>query len=156
MAVQRVLLMAAAMLMLGACGDEVLVASPAASSEEDTRPVATTEATPTPVAPAATATTATTVRAPVTTVSLAPAAPTTTRVTPRTTVPAARTAPTIVAAGSTPGCHPSYTGACLPIGASDVDCAGGSGNGPAYSGRVQVVGPDVFDLDRDGDGIGCE
>jgi hypothetical protein len=40
--------------------------------------------------------------------------------------------------------------------ASDVDCAGGSGNGPAYTGRVQVIGPDEYGLDHDGDGIGCE
>ncbi|BDZ64120.1 G5 domain-containing protein [Agromyces mangrovi Wang et al. 2018] len=53
-------------------------------------------------------------------------------------------------------CHPNYTGACVPI-ASDVDCAGGSGNGPAYvRGPVQVIGPDVYDLDRDGDGWACE
>lgn len=56
----------------------------------------------------------------------------------------------------TPSCHPSYTGACLNRYASDYDCAGGSGNGPYYTGRVIVVGPDVFDLDRDGDGVGCE
>jgi hypothetical protein len=43
----------------------------------------------------------------------------------------------------------------VPI-ASDVDCAGGSGNGPEYTGRVRVIGPDVYGLDRDGDGIGCE
>jgi hypothetical protein len=43
----------------------------------------------------------------------------------------------------------------VPI-TSDVDCAGGSGNGPAYTGRVTVIGPDEYDLDRDGDGIGCE
>ena len=53
------------------------------------------------------------------------------------------------------GCHPSYEGACVPI-TSDVDCIGGSGNGPAYVGRVIVVGPDVYGLDRDGDGIGCD
>ena len=53
-------------------------------------------------------------------------------------------------------CHPSYEGACVPI-ASDVDCAGGSGNGPEYvRGPVYIVGPDVYDLDRDGDGIACE
>jgi hypothetical protein len=53
-------------------------------------------------------------------------------------------------------CHPSYRGACVPF-ASDVDCAGGSGNGPAYVvGPVYVVGPDVYDLDRDGDGVGCQ
>jgi hypothetical protein len=55
------------------------------------------------------------------------------------------------------GCHPSYQGACLGIGIGDYDCAGGSGNGPNYvSGPILVVGPDEFDLDRDGDGIGCE
>jgi hypothetical protein len=40
--------------------------------------------------------------------------------------------------------------------ASDVDGAGGSGNGPAYSSRVRVIGPDVYGLDNDADGIGCE
>jgi hypothetical protein len=39
-------------------------------------------------------------------------------------------------------CHPSYKGACVPY-ASDVDCKGGTGNGPKYAGRVKVVGPDV-------------
>lgn len=53
-------------------------------------------------------------------------------------------------------CDPNYAGACVPI-ASDVDCAGGSGNGPAYvTGPVQVVGTDIYGLDRDGDGWGCE
>ncbi|TDP99386.1 MULTISPECIES: G5 domain-containing protein [unclassified Leifsonia] len=54
------------------------------------------------------------------------------------------------------GCDPNYAGACVPI-ASDVDCAGGSGNGPAYvQGPVTVVGSDIYDLDRDGDGTGCD
>ncbi|CAN3129797.1 Excalibur domain protein [Mycobacterium sp. smrl_JER01] len=53
-------------------------------------------------------------------------------------------------------CDPNYSGACVPI-ASDVDCAGGSGNGPAYvSGPVRVIGSDIYDLDRDGNGIACE
>ncbi len=53
-------------------------------------------------------------------------------------------------------CHPSYEGACVPI-ASDVDCEGGSGNGPEYvRGPVYVVAPDDYELDRDGDGIACE
>ena len=53
-------------------------------------------------------------------------------------------------------CHPSYIGACVPV-ASDVDCAGGSGNGPEYVvGPVEVIGPDVYGLDRDNDGVGCE
>ena len=54
------------------------------------------------------------------------------------------------------GCHSSYAGVCVPI-ASDVDCAGGSGDGPAYvSGPLQVIGNDEYDLDRDGDGIACD
>jgi hypothetical protein len=53
-------------------------------------------------------------------------------------------------------CHPSYRGACIPPDASDVDCYGGTGNGPYYVGRVVVVGPDVFRLDSDGNGVGCE
>jgi hypothetical protein len=53
-------------------------------------------------------------------------------------------------------CDPNYADACVPI-ASDVDCAGGSGNGPAYvQGPVRVVGSDIYGLDRDGDGWGCE
>jgi hypothetical protein len=53
-------------------------------------------------------------------------------------------------------CDSNYSGACVPI-ASDVDCAGGSGNGPAYvSGPVYVIGSDIYGLDRDGDGVGCE
>jgi hypothetical protein len=54
------------------------------------------------------------------------------------------------------GCDSNYSGPCVPI-ASDVDCAGGSGNGPAYvAGPVSVVGTDIYDLDRDGDGIACD
>jgi len=53
-------------------------------------------------------------------------------------------------------CDPNYSGACVPI-ASDVDCAGGSGDGPAYvQGPVRVVGTDIYGLDADGDGIGCD
>ncbi len=61
-------------------------------------------------------------------------------------------------AGGSPGggCDPNYAGACLRIGASDYDCAGGSGDGPYYVGIVRVVGIDVHDLDRDGDGVGCD
>ncbi|MEV0250662.1 hypothetical protein AB0H76_28985 [Nocardia sp. NPDC050712] len=51
-------------------------------------------------------------------------------------------------------CHASYT-PCVPI-TSDVDCKGGGGNGPVYTGRVQVIGPDEYGLDKDGDGIACE
>ena len=54
------------------------------------------------------------------------------------------------------GCDPNYANQCVPI-ASDVDCAGGSGNGPAYvAGPVLVVGSDIYGLDRDGDGVACD
>jgi uncharacterized protein YabE (DUF348 family) len=64
----------------------------------------------------------------------------------------------VVAIGTkeAPRCDPNYSGACVPI-ASDVDCAGGSGDGPAYvQGPVRVVGTDIYGLDADGDGIGCD
>jgi hypothetical protein len=52
-------------------------------------------------------------------------------------------------------CAPGYD-PCVPV-ASDVDCAGGSGNGPAYvDGPIRVTGSDPYDLDRDGDGIACD
>jgi resuscitation-promoting factor RpfB len=57
---------------------------------------------------------------------------------------------------ATPSCDPNYSGGCVPID-SDVDCGGGSGNGPSYFyGTAQVVGYDIYDLDRDNDGIACE
>lgn len=53
------------------------------------------------------------------------------------------------------GCDPNYSG-CVPID-SDVDCAGGSGNGPSYvEGPVDVIGEDIYGLDADDDGVGCE
>jgi len=58
-------------------------------------------------------------------------------------------------AKSAGGCDSNYSG-CVPV-ASDVDCEGGSGNGPAYvSGPVRVIGSDIYGLDADDDGLGCE
>lgn len=58
-------------------------------------------------------------------------------------------------AGPAGECDPGYD-PCVPID-SDVDCAGGGGNGPSYvAGPVRVVGSDPYGLDRDGDGIACE
>ena len=67
--------------------------------------------------------------------------------------PAAPAAPDPPAAAG--DCDPNYADACVPI-ASDVDCAGGSGNGPAYfDGVARVVGRDIYKLDGDGDGWAC-
>ena len=51
-------------------------------------------------------------------------------------------------------CDPNYSG-CVPI-ASDVDCEGGSGDGPEYTGYVTGTGTDIYGLDSDGDGTACE
>lgn len=61
--------------------------------------------------------------------------------------------PTLSSAGSS-NCTPGYS-PCLPP-ASDYDCEGGSGDGPKYTGLVEVTGSDPYDLDRDGDGTACE
>lgn len=52
-------------------------------------------------------------------------------------------------------CEPGYE-PCLDPSASDYDCQGGEGDGPKYTGPVTVTGSDRFDLDRDGDGSGCD
>jgi hypothetical protein len=64
--------------------------------------------------------------------------------------------PTAPTAATKRKCHPSYKLKCLKPNASDYDCIGGSGNGPLYTGLVKVVGRDVFRLDADHDGWGCE
>ena len=54
-------------------------------------------------------------------------------------------------------CDPSYLDMCLDPAVEDYDCAGGTGNGPEYvEGPIRVLPPDPFDLDREGDGVGCE
>lgn len=86
----------------------------------------------------------------------------TTAYVPPSTLPPTTTAPTpapTYAAAPSPGgagCHKSYS-PCIADEGTDVDCAGGTGNGPRYvRGPVQVSGPDEYDLDRDGNGVGCE
>jgi hypothetical protein len=54
-------------------------------------------------------------------------------------------------------CDPAYPDVCLHDGIGDYDCAGGTGDGPNYvHGPIRVLPPDPFDLDRDGDGTGCD
>jgi hypothetical protein len=58
-------------------------------------------------------------------------------------------------AAQSDGCDPNYADACVPID-SDVDCAGGKGNGPSYfDGVARVVGSDIYGLDGDEDGFAC-
>jgi micrococcal nuclease len=83
-------------------------------------------------------------------------APPTTTTSSTTTSTTTTVATTTTTASASEQCHPSYQGDCVPVGVSDVDCAGGSGNGPYYVGRVTVVGHDEYGLDRDGDGVACE
>ncbi len=68
--------------------------------------------------------------------------------------PAPKPAPPSQETTTGDNCTPGYD-PCLPP-ASDYDCAGGSGNGPKYTGPVRVTGSDPYDLDSDGDGYGCE
>jgi beta-lactam-binding protein with PASTA domain len=52
-------------------------------------------------------------------------------------------------------CTPGYS-PCIPPG-PDVDCGGGSGDGPRYvTGPVRVTGSDPYGLDSDNNGYGCE
>jgi hypothetical protein len=53
-------------------------------------------------------------------------------------------------------CDPNYAGACLNPDSYDYDCEDGSGDGPDYTGRIEIVGDDPHGLDRDGDGVACE
>jgi hypothetical protein len=51
-------------------------------------------------------------------------------------------------------CLPNYDPCVEP--ALDVDCVGG-GDGPAFvQGPIRVVSLDIYNLDGDGNGIGCE
>ena len=64
-------------------------------------------------------------------------------------------------AGSMAGrksCTPGYS-PCIANKRSDVDCWGGSGNGPRYTKpyvTYRVTGSDRYGLDADHDGKGCE
>ena len=141
---QRVWLVAAAvsaMLTFSACAHNGEEPARLAVADE------TTETTTVEV-PTTTPTTTTPPPPPPTTTVVQPPPPQPTIEQPAPPPPAAEPAPQ-------QQCDPNYSG-CVPI-ASDVDCAGGSGNGPAYvDGPVDVIGTDIYDLDRDGDGTACE
>lgn len=74
-----------------------------------------------------------------------------------TTKPGATARPTTATAKPPPSsnCDPNYSG-CLKPNSPDYDCAGGGGNGPDYTGPVEVLGDDHHGLDSDDDGHACE
>lgn len=51
--------------------------------------------------------------------------------------------------GGSGDCNSNYSNACVPNVEHDIDCR-------AIRHRVHVVGKDVYHLDADRDGIGCE
>jgi hypothetical protein len=127
------------------------------STAEVTAPPATRKPQPTTTTVAATTTVApmpTTVHKAAPIVTAPPPPPP-----PPPTSPSVQCADVTDSAGNqlpcTGGCTPGYS-PCIPPG-DDVDCAGGSGNGPRYvAGPIQVSGSDPYGLDRDGNGVGCE
>jgi hypothetical protein len=139
--------------------DEMVATERSMTSEEPTnteRSTTTERETTTTEAPTTTTEPPTTTEATTTTPTTAPPPP------PTTTAPAPPPPTTAAPAPPPPpppppppnDCHPSYD-PCVPV-ASDVDCLGGSGDGPVYTGTVRVIGPDEYGLDDDGDGVGCE
>lgn len=59
------------------------------------------------------------------------------------------------AAATSSQCTPGYS-PCIAPG-PDVDCAGGSGDGPRYvEGPILVTGSDPYKLDNDHDGFACQ
>ncbi|MCE7011114.1 hypothetical protein LWC34_51170 [Kibdelosporangium philippinense] len=109
------------------------------------------------LAPATTTTTVPVTLEPLTTTSSADPTPPPSTTAKKPTSTKKTTPPPTSRAAEEPAkgkCDPNYSG-CVPI-AEDVDCAG-KGNGPAYvDGPVRVIGTDIYGLDNNNDGIGCE
>jgi hypothetical protein len=75
---------------------------------------------------------------------------------PSTTYTVEAESTAVAGSTTTPACHASYVGGCVPVDVVDVDCKGGSDDGPYYVGEVEVIGLDVYGLDPDGDGVACD
>ena len=153
----RAVVSGVALLALAGCGSSAKSAIKAAPKAGVDTTIAQTAAAPKPTsAPKpkpkpATPTTHVTVAPPTVPPTAPPTVPQTAP--PQPTVPAPA-APQITQPAA-PACTPGYD-PCIPPG-PDVDCAGGSGNGPRYvQGPVHVTGPDIYGLDADGNGIGCQ
>ncbi|HUP83712.1 MAG TPA: hypothetical protein VM284_05950 [Candidatus Limnocylindria bacterium] len=67
--------------------------------------------------------------------------------------------PVLAGASAQKSCTPGYS-PCIANKTSDVDCWGGSGNGPRYTAPNTTysvkTGSDRYGLDSDHDGLGCE
>lgn len=62
----------------------------------------------------------------------------------------------VIEATTGDACNANYRGRCLPLD-EDVDCLPSDGDGPWFiDATVVVMGEDVFELDDDGDGLGCD
>ncbi len=136
-----------------ATAEDELPIQPLAQQVETTE----TTAAPTTAAPttAAPTTAAPTTRRPTT---VAPTTRPPTTAPPTTAAPTTRAPATTVAPPTTTTAPPRNCQGydpCIEPG-PDVDCRGGSGDGPRYSGPVRVTGSDPYGLDRDNDGWGCE
>ncbi len=131
-------------------GPESPVTAPTSSQPSGTETTVAVDTTPSTSIGTSTTTTTTT-----TSTSQAPTSSTPTSM-PTTTAPAHMSTTTDQGSSTTTqSCDPNYSG-CVPI-ASDVDCEGAGGDGPAYvRGPVRVIGTDIYGLDRNGNGIGCE
>lgn len=124
------------------------------TSVRTTEQTTTTQRETTTEAPTTSEASTTTTMKPTTTVAPPPSPTTTVPPPPPPPPPTTTLPPPPAPAPATSGCHPSYD-PCVPL-ASDVDCIGGSGDGPEYVGTVTVSGSDPYGLDDDGDGVGCE
>jgi hypothetical protein len=146
--------------LVGAAVAAVFVVAGILGNNDDPRtsPTAADATTTTFDAPTTTPTTTTTTPPPpptTTTVVQPPPAPVTQEPAPPPVTQQPAPPPVTQEPPAQSQCDPNYSG-CVPV-ASDVDCAGGSGNGPAYAeGPVNVIGSDIYDLDKDKDGVACE
>jgi len=61
--------------------------------------------------------------------------------------------------GGGKNCTPGYSPFLVDHNGADYDCYGGGGDGPYYTKpgvTYKVTGSDPYNLDTDGDGLGCE
>jgi hypothetical protein len=71
---------------------------------------------------------------------------------PTSATPTSAPPPTVAGIQQT-ACDPAYSGACVPVAASDtINCDDVAGTGF----RVVVIGVDPYGLDSDSDGVACE